>query len=151
MPKISLNQVKELREATGAGIMEAKKALEEANGDQTKAKQILAKQGLEKAAKRQDKATGEGQVFAYVHHGGRVAAIVKVLCETDFVARSGEFQVLGKELAMQVASMEPKDVQELLQQAYIRDGSKTIDELVKETGARVKENIVVAEIARISL
>lgn len=150
MPKINLKAIKDLREETGAGIMEVKQALEAAKGNIAKAKEWLKKQGLMKAAKREDKEAAEGQVFGYVH-SGRVGALVKINCETDFVASSAEFQKLGKELALQVASMEPKNVKELLAQAYIRDTKTTIDELVKEVGAKVKEKIAVSEIARISL
>jgi len=151
MTKVTSKEIKRLREATGAGIMEVKKALEEAKGSEKQAKQILKKKGLEKLKKRADKATAEGQVYAYVHAGGRVGALVMVKCETDFVAKSEEFQNLCKELAMQVASMEPKDVKELLKQDYIRDPKKKVGDLVKETAAKVKENVVVEKIVRLSL
>ena len=151
MTKVTSKEIKRLREATGAGIMEVKKALEEAKGSEKQAKQILKKKGLEKLKKRADKATAEGQVYAYVHAGGRVGAMVMVKCETDFVAKSEEFQNLCKELAMQIASMEPKDVKELLKQDYIRDPKKKVGDLVKETAAKVKENVVVEKIVRLSL
>jgi len=151
MTKITAKEIKKLREATGAGIMEVKKALEEAKGDEKKAKQILKKKGVEKLKKRAGKATAEGQVCAYVHNGGRVGAMVMVKCETDFVGRSDEFQSLCKELAMQVASMEPKNVKELLGQQYIRDSKKKVGDLVKETAVKVKENVVVEKIVRLSL
>jgi len=151
MTKVTSKEIKKLREATGAGIMEVKKALEETKGSEKQAKQILKKKGLEKVKKRADKATAEGQVCAYVHAGGRVGALVMVKCETDFVAKSEEFQNLCKELAMQVASMEPKDVKELLKQDYIRDPKKKVGDLVKETAAKVKENVVVEKIVRLSL
>ncbi|MCX6817142.1 MAG: translation elongation factor Ts [Candidatus Beckwithbacteria bacterium] len=149
--KIKANQIKKIREETGAGVMEIKGALEEAKGSETKAKEILAKKGLEKVAKRADKDTKEGQIYAYVHSGGRVAAMVKILCETDFVSRSEEFQKLTKELTMQVASMDPKDIKDLLKQPYIRDAKKTVADLVNEMAAKCKERITVKEIARMSL
>ena len=95
--------------------------------------------------------TNEGRVYAYVHNGGRVGAMVKVWCETDFTARSEEFIALCKELAMQVVSMEPKNVRELLKQAYIRDSQLTIKDLVAQAAAKFKEKIRVKEIVRISL
>jgi len=151
MTKVTMKDIKNLRDKTGAGIMEVKKALEEGKGDEKKAKQILKKQGLAKVAKRVDKATGEGQIYAYIHNGGRVGAMVEVRCETDFVARGNDFQLLCKELAMQAVSMNPKDVKDLLKQDYIRDSSKKMGDLVKETAAKVKENITVKQMARMEL
>jgi elongation factor Ts len=148
--KISLDQIKSLREETGAGIMEAKKALVAAKGDNTKAKKILQKLGAEKIAKR-EAATSEGQVFSYVHHDGKLGALVKITCETDFVANSKEFQTLGREVAMQVASMEAKDIKELLEQDYIRDTGKTIGQLVDEVAVKVKEKLTVTEIVRLKV
>ncbi len=148
--KINLDQIKALREETGAGIMEAKKALVTAKGDNAKAKKILEKLGAEKIAKR-DAATNEGQVFAYVHHDGKLGALVKITCETDFVANSREFQALGKEVAMQVASMEAKNVEELLKQDYIRDTTKTIAQLVDEAAVKVKEKLTVTEVVRLKV
>lgn len=151
MTKIDAVLIKKVREETGAGVMEIKSALEEAKGNETKAKEILIKKGLEKVAKRGDKETAEGQVFGYIHSGGRVGAMVKMLCETDFVGESEDFSKLGKELAMQVASMEPKDIKSLLKQSYIRDAKKTIEDLINELAAKCKEKIVVKEIVRLSL
>lgn len=151
MAKVQASQIKKLRDELGAGIMEVKKALDEAKGDEKKAKVILKKKGLEKLKKRDSKATNEGQVFSYVHAGGRVASLVKIVCETDFVASSDEFQALGKELAMQVASMEPKDAKELLKQSYIRDPKKKVKDLVEEVAVKVKEKIEVTKIARLAV
>lgn len=92
-----------------------------------------------------------GQVYAYIHSGGRIGAMVKVLCETDFMGRSEEFMALCKEIAMQVASMEPKNIKVLLKQAYIRDPKKTIADLINEAAAKCKEKIVIKEIVRLSL
>jgi len=151
MKKIAAKEIKKLRDQTGAGIMEVKKALEVAKGDEKKAKEILKKKGAEKMKKRAGKATSEGQVYGYIHAGGRVGAMVKIKCETDFVAKGDDFTKLCKELAMQVASMNPKNVKELLKQKYIRDSKQTIEDLVKQTGGKVKENVVVEEIVRIEL
>lgn len=130
--------------------MEVKKALEEAQGDQAKAKMIIQKKGWERAVGRAGQSTGEGQVFSYVHHGGQVASLVKLLCETDFVAKSEEFMRLGKEISMQVASMDPKNIKDLLKQTYIRDSRQKIEDLLLSVSAKVKEKIVIKEIARIS-
>lgn len=149
--KVTAKDIKKLREATGAGIMEVKKALTEAKGNEKKAQEILKKKGMEKMKKRAGKKTGEGQVYGYVHAGGRVGAMVKVKCETDFVAKGDDFLKLCKELAMQTASMKPKNVKELLKQTYIRDSKKKVEDLIKEITLKVKENVVVEEIVRIEL
>ena len=126
---ITAEDIKKLREETGAGVMDAKKALEASNGDFEKAKEQLHTAGVEKAEKRSERATGQGLIETYIH-GGKVGAMVEVGCETDFVARTDEFKNLAKELSMQVASMNPVDVEELLAQDYIRDSSKKVKDLV---------------------
>lgn len=151
MKQMTVRLIKKLRQETGAGIVEVKQALEQAKGEEKKAKEILKKQGLAKVEKRADKQANEGQVFSYVHNGGRIGAMVELRCETDFVVRSKAFQLLGKELAMQVASMAPKNIKVLLSQDYIRDPGKKVEELIKETAAKVKENVVVAGISRMEL
>ena len=105
---ITAKQVKDLRDATGVSMMECKKALVEAGGDEEKAKEILRKKGIAKADKRSGKETGEGYVGSYVHTTGKLAAMVALSCETDFVARSDDFRNLANEIAMQVAAMNPK-------------------------------------------
>lgn len=151
MSKVTAKQIKTMRDKLGAGIMEVKQALEEAKGDEKKATEILKKKGIEKLKKRADKDANEGQVFAYVHAGGKIASLVKVGCETDFVANSSEFQKLGNELAMQVAGMDPKDVKDLLSQAYIRDAKIKVSDLVSEVAVKVKEKVEVVEIARLNI
>ncbi|OGD63539.1 translation elongation factor Ts [Candidatus Beckwithbacteria bacterium RBG_13_42_9] len=146
-----MEQIKQLREETKAGVMDARQALVENDGDIKKAKEWLVKKGLDKAAKKADRETCEGLVESYIHHGGRVGAIVKLTCETDFVARTDEFKTLARELAMQVASMDPQTVDELLAQDYIRDTSKKVEDLIKETIAKVGENIKVEEIKRMGV
>lgn len=148
---ITMDQIKQLREKTSAGVMDCRRALEEANGDVEKAAEILRKQGLEKAEKKSDRETSQGLVESYVHQTGRIGVIVEVLCETDFVARTEDFKSLCHEIAMQIASMNPKDTEELLNQEYIRDGSKKISDLVKEAIAILGENIVVKRFARIDI
>lgn len=145
---ISIDQVKKLREKTGAPVVGIKRALEEAGGDEKKAKEILRKEGFERAEKKVARATKAGRVFSYIHHSGDVGAMVTLLCETDFVARTDEFQELGREIVMQVASMNPKDAKELLSQEYIRDSGKTIETLIKEVIAKTGENIQVRAFER---
>ena len=106
--EIDVSKVKELREKTGAGVMAAKKALEESNGDVTKAEDILKKQGLSNALKKSGRETSEGVIQSYIHAGNKIGAMVELKCETDFVARTEEFITLTKDLAMQVAAMSPK-------------------------------------------
>ncbi|SMO51297.1 elongation factor Ts [Balnearium lithotrophicum] len=110
MAEITTQMIKELREKTGAGIVECKKALQEAGGDIEKAVEILRKKGAAKAAKKADRATAEGIVVSYIHAGGKVGALVELSCETDFVARTEDFKQLGHEIAMQVAAMSPEFV-----------------------------------------
>lgn len=148
--KIPVKIIKQLRGKTGAGLLDVRQALDKAKGEVRQAEVILKKKGLEKAAKRAERQAKEGFVFTYVHQG-RVGAMVKLNCETDFVARSHDFQTLGKELAMQVASMNPKSVKKLLAQDYIRDSKMKVEALVKDTAVRVKEHVVVAEIAYLKL
>ena len=143
--KVSLEQIKTLREKTSAGIADCRQALEESNGNAKKAEEILRKKGIEKAEKKSGREVKAGMVFSYVHHTGRVAALVALACETDFVAKTDEFQKLGKELAMQVAANKPTSTEEFLQEEYLRDPAKTIAELIKEVIGKLGENIQVAE------
>lgn len=140
-----LETLKKLREETGAGVMDCKRALEEFSGDYQKAKEKLAQLGLEKAAKKADREIKAGLVDCYIHTTGRVGAIVALGCETDFVARTPDFKKLAREVAMQAAAMKPENVDELLGQPYIRDASKTVKDLLIELTAKVGENIVVKD------
>ena len=149
--KTSLDQIKKLRAETKAGVMDVRQALAETNGDVAKAKAWLVKKGLDKATQKADRETKEGLVEAYIHTGGKVGAMVKLSCETDFVARTEEFKRLARELAMQVTSMDPKNIDELLNQEYIRDASKKVRDLINETIAKVGENIKVEEIKRMGI
>ncbi len=158
--------VKELRDKTGSGIMDAKKALEQSQGDMEAAVKELSAQGLATALKKSGRATLEGVVQSYIHTGNRIGAMVEVNCETDFVARTDQVQQLARDLAMQVAAMSPvyvsrgdapddgADVPEeqvLAEQQFIKDPSKTVGELVTETIARVGENIRIRRIVRFEL
>ncbi len=149
--KADIKLLKKIREESGTGIADCRKALEESGNDYKKALLWIKKHGIEKAAKKSDRETSQGLVEAYIHQGGRVGAMIEITCETDFVARTDDFKNLAHELAMQVAAMNPKDVSSLLKQEYIRDGSMKIEDLVKQTIAKLGENIVIKKISRISL
>src|SRR5512139_1603451 len=105
---ITADQVKQLRERTGAGMMECKAALTEANGNEEEAITLLRKRGLAQAAKRAGRATAQGVIGSYIHLGGRIGVLVEVNCESDFVARTDDFQNLGREVAMHIAAADPK-------------------------------------------
>ncbi len=144
---ITVDQIKTLREETGAGIMDVRKALTESDGDTNKAKEWLEKKGMKRAAEKSDRSTEAGYVFSYVHFNGKVGSLVKLACETDFVAKTEDFQNLGKEIAMQVASMKPENVEELLKQDFLKDTSKTIEALIKLISGKTGENIKIVAIA----
>ena len=148
---ITIDQIKNLRNQTNAPVMECKKALEESAGDPKKAAKFLEKWGVVRAKKKADRETYQGQIFSYIHTGGKIGVMVEILCETDFVARNHEFQKLGYETAMQVASMEPKDVKTLLVQQYIRNPKLKISDLVSQTIAKLGENIVIKRFERFEI
>jgi len=147
---VSVDQIKNLRAETGAGVMDVKKALEDSGGDLEKAKRLLKERGVAKAAKKSDREASEGLVAAYIHTTGKIGALVEVFCETDFVARTKDFQNLAHELALQVTATDPKDVDELLAQEYIREPAKTVQDIINEVIAKVGENIRIGRIVRFS-
>ena len=196
MKDIPAKLVAELRARTGAGMMDCKKALEEAGGDIDKAVDILRKKGAAKADKRAGRQATQGLIASYVHHNGRVGVLVEVNCETDFVANTEEFKQLAKDLTHQIASAapialrredipaeviakereiyraqvagekKPDHVKEkivegrinsfyeeraLLEQKFVRDGSKTIGDMVKELAAKTGENVQVRRFVRYEL
>ena len=156
-------QIKELRERSGAGIMDCKRALDETGGDLAKAEKLIREWGLAGVHKKTGREANQGLVESYIHAGGRIGALVEVNCETDFVARTDDFRALVREIAMQVAAMNPSRVSAdepsadgqsdlpLLEQAYIRDPSKTIKDLVHEGIVKLGENIVIRRFARFEL
>jgi elongation factor Ts len=148
---ISIDLIKQLRELTGAGIADCRSALDEAGSDLAKAEEIIKAKGLEKAAKKGERETGQGRVFSYVHATGKIGVVVSLLCETDFVAKTDDFVNLGKEICLQIASMEPQSVDELLKQEYIRDGSQTIENLIKLVVGKLGENIRIDEFKRLTV
>lgn len=148
--KVNVTDIKKLRQKTGAGIADSRRALDEAKGDFEKAEKLVRSWGIEKAESKSSRVAGAGLVETYVHNG-RVGVMVEVNCETDFVARTDEFKNLAHEIAMQISAMNPKDVKDLLAQDYIRDSSKKVENLVKETIAKVGENIVIRRFSRYEL
>src|SRR5256884_5268331 len=143
--------VQRLRAETGAGVMDCKRALDESAGDFEKARALIKERGLAKAQEKSDREAKEGVVEAYVHAGGRIGAMVELSSETDFVARNPDFRGLARELAMQVAAMDPKNVDELLEQPYIRDATKKVGELVTGVAAATGENVRVRRFKRFQL
>lgn len=148
---IDVKLIKKLRDETAASIDDCRKALEETSSDYKKALDWLKKHGIEKAEKKADRQTSQGLIESYIHQNGKVGVLVEILCETDFVARTDDFKKLAHEVAMQVAAMNPKDVDSLLKQEYIRDGSITIEKLVKQTIGTLGENIVIKKIVRFEI
>lgn len=174
---ITTEMVKTLREKSGAGIMDSKRALEEAGGDMEKAANILRQQGLAKASKKSGRTALQGLVEPYIHSGGRIGAMVEVNCETDFVARTADFRELAHDVAMQIAATNPRVVSadqlseqelaalakeyggrdeaiaavSLLDQPFIKDAKRTIGDLVTEAVAKLGENVVVRRFARFEL
>jgi elongation factor Ts len=165
--EVTTAMIKDLREQTGAGIMDCKRALEESEGDLKGAEEVLRQKGIASVANKAGRETRQGLVESYIHTGGRVGALVEVDCETDFVARTSDIKDLAHELAMQVAAMpstsyvdrsevdhdeaRPPEEVCLLEQSYIRDPSRTVQELVVEVAAKVGENVKVKRFARFAL
>ncbi len=151
MTKIDVNAIRKLRQLTGAPMIRVKNVLEQQGGDEKKAEKILKKEGYEKVATKQERETSQGLIETYVHHSGKVASVVELLCETDFVARNKLFRELAHDLALQVASMEARDAKELAKQDFIRDPSKKVGDLVKEVIVKTGENIRIGRLYRIEL
>ena len=157
MPEIDVVIIKELRELTGAGIMDCKQALEETKGNIKEAAEILRKKGIASAAKRASRTAGQGVIESYIHSGNKIGAMIEINCETDFVARTEEFKGLAHDIAMQIAAMNPDNETEdnsldsLLSQEFIKDPSKTIGELVTEVTAKTGEHIEVKRFIRFAI
>ena len=164
--KIPTARVKELRDQSGAGIMDCRNALLEAEGEMEKALQILKQRSLLQIQKKARRSATQGIIEAYIHTGGRIGAMVEVNCETDFVARTDEFKELAHHLAMQVAAQEPRFISKeevpegadiepeaacLLLQPYIKYPDRTVQDIIAETMAKVGENIKVSRFARFEL
>ncbi|OGG37973.1 translation elongation factor Ts, partial [Candidatus Jorgensenbacteria bacterium GWC1_48_12] len=139
-----------LREVTGAGVMDCKKALREANGNFDKAIEVIRERGAAIAEKRGERKTGAGVLESFVHNG-RVGVLLELRTETDFVARSEPFQELAHEIVMQIAAMEPENAEALLKQSYIKDESMDVEGLINSVIAKVGENIKVERFCRYEL
>ena len=193
MAEISAQLVKELRDRTGAGMMECKKALVEAKGDLEQAAVVLRKRGIAVAAKKAEREASEGLITSYIHAGGKLGVLLELNCESDFVARTNDFQELARDIAMHIAAADPRfvrreevdqaaiekerDIQRdralaegkpaqvvdkivegrmskfyeevvLLEQPFVKDNSKTIQELITEKIAKLGENIAIGRMAR---
>ena len=196
MTKVSLESIQKLRNMTGLGMLDCKKALEEANGDIEKSIELLRKRGTALADKRADKETTQGIVVSYIHPGDQTGVLIELNCETDFVARTEAIKACAKDIAMHIAAMKPKYVSpdqvdaaflakekeiaieqlksqgkpanmiekiiegkmskiasevSLLKQAFVKDESKTIEELLKEVSAKTGENIKIKQFARFEI
>ena len=196
MANYTVKDIQALRERTGAGMMDVKRALDDTNGDLQKAAELLRERGIAKADKKADRAAKEGLIGSYIHHNGKIAVLVELNCETDFVAREESFQELARNIAMHIAMAAPtytrkedvpadaleaektallRQVQEegkpehvaqkivdgriqkwlseivLLEQSYVKDDKKTVDELVKEATATLGENIQIGRFSRIAI
>ncbi len=145
---IDYQKLKQLREDTKVSFSLCKKALEETDNDMEKAKAKLKEWGIKKAEGKSDREIKAGGIYSYVHHNHLVAAMLELGCETDFVSGNEDFKKLGAELAMQVASVPAKDVEELLKQDYIREAGKTVDDMIKEAILKFGENIRIARFQR---
>ena len=165
--KVSLEAIKALREKTSASLNDVRAALESAGGDEAKALEFLRARGAAIAQTRQGRATGQGRIEAYVHHDGRIGALVEVDCETDFVARTPEFQQFCRDMAMHVAAMSPRYVQAeelpavqrpgdaqalcLLEQPFVKDPGTTVKDLLKALIAKTGENVVIKRFSTFSV
>lgn len=162
----STEKIKELRQKTGAGVMDCKKALAEAKGDFNKACEIIAEHGLAIAKKKVDRVAEQGIIECYVHTGNHLGVMVEVNCETDFVARTAEFRELAHNIALQISAMDPQYISAdeipagnstdpqiscLLLQPFIKDPGKTIKDIITETIAKTGENIKVRRFVRFEL
>ncbi len=168
--EISAERIRELREQSGAGVMDCKRALVDADGDLERALGLLRDRGLAQVAKRAGRDAGEGIVEAYIHGGGRIGVLVEVNCETDFVARTPDFRTLAHDIAMQIAATNPPSVEAedsdgsggrggdtdleqvpLLQQPFIKDPGRSIADVVREVAAKTGENVVIRRFSRFEL
>jgi elongation factor Ts len=150
MADISIDDIKRLRQLTGVGITDAKRALTEADGDFDKALAAMRQKGLTKAEKRGEREARSGLIGSYVHDG-RIGVLVEVNCETDFVAKTDEFKELVKDLTLHIAASDPEDVAKLLGQPFVKEPGKTVGDVVKEANAKLGENIVVRRFSRLAL
>lgn len=143
--------LKKLREQTGLSYTQCLKALGEAGDDLDKAKELLKKWGVAFADKKSDRVATEGGIFTYVHHNKKIAAMVELMCETDFVAKNDEFASLGIDIAMQIASVAPDSKDNLLASDFVKDPSMTIESHIKQYIFKLGENITIGRFKRFAL
>lgn len=147
----NVEEIKALREETGLSIAQCRFALDEAGGDKEKALEILKKNASGIALKKGDRNLGAGSVAAYIHSGDTVGVIVELLCETDFVAKNPEFKAVAREIAMHIAAMNPSNTEELLEQPFIKDTSKTIGDMINNTVQKFGERTELGRFTRFSI
>ena len=145
---ISAKQIKELREETGVSLMKCKAALEEAAGDMDKARELLQEQGAKAAAKKSDRELNSGIIQAYIHPNNAVGVLTKLSCETDYVARNEDFLSLASDINLHIAAMMPESVEDLLEQAFVKNPEITVAELIQEKTLKIGERIDVADFTR---
>ena len=148
---ISSDQIKKLRETTGASVMDCKKALEEAGGDENRAMEFLAKRGAELAAKKSERKTNSGIVDSYIHANQKIGVLLVLLCETDFVARNENFKALAHEICLQIAAVGAQTPEELLNQPFLKNPEKTIKDMISDSIGKLGENIKVEKFVRFEL
>lgn len=161
--KASVADIRAIRADTGAGVMDIKRAIEDAEGDLDKARELLGQRGSQFSAKRAERETKEGLVSAYVHPGRPLGALLELNCETDFVARTDDFTTLARDIAMHIAAMAPTRISDddtpdpdddgsaLLTQPWFRDGSQTVEQVIQMAVARLGENIQVGRFSRFEI
>lgn len=147
----STEEIKSLRTETGLSVMECKKALEEAGGDRDKALAILKERGAAAQSKKSERSLGAGVISSYIHASGTIGVIVELSCETDFVAKNPEFKAVAYDIAMHVAAMNPADVAELLEQPFIKDSSRTINDIVAGVVQKFGERTEVGRFTRLAI
>lgn len=148
---ITTEEIKTLREETGLSIMECQKALEKAEGDKNKAIEILREKGATIAAKKSDRNLGAGIVASYIHTGDTVGVMLELLCETDFVAKNPDFKSVARDIGMHIAAMAPQDVNELLEQPFIKDPTKKISDVINNTVQKFGERTEIGQFVRFSV
>jgi elongation factor Ts len=147
---MSAEDIAKLRAETGAGVMDCQKALASTGGDFLKAKKILSENAQAIAKKKAERATNHGVVEGYLH-GGKIGVLVEILCESDFVAKNPLFREFSRDIAMQIASMNPKNTDELLKQEYIKDPTQTIEDYLHSVIGKIRENIKIKRFVRFEL
>ncbi len=149
--EISMEEIKSLREETGVSIMKCKKALEEANGDMDKAKELIKDLSSKAAAKKADRDLSSGVIQSYIHPNNTIGVLINLACETDFVAKNEDFINLANDIAMHIAAMVPESIEDLLDQAFVKDPETTISKLIEEATLKIGERIEITEFTRYSI